>query len=118
MPLTSGGKLIVKKVVPCKSLLSKAKGLMFSPKLDDSCLLFIFGSEAIVSFHMLFVFFPIDMLFLDSSRKIVDIKEHVRPFTQYISPERPARSVIELPAGTVRLKKLGLGRKMAWEKNI
>jgi len=49
---------------------------------------------------MCFVFFPIDVAFLDSKQRVVEIKENFRPFTLY-NPKRKAKYVIELCSGTI-----------------
>ena len=50
---------------------------------------------------MLFVFYPIDVIFLDGKKKVVDLKENFRPWTFYKS-KRPAKYVIECPKGTIK----------------
>ena len=74
------------------SVLGKARGLMFSRKKD---LMFVFDKEKKISLHMFFVFFPIDVLFLDTDKKIVEIKKNFKPFSYY-RPKNKARYVIEL----------------------
>lgn len=80
------------KLVICKSLFSKAKGLMFSFRKN---LVFVFDDERKRSLHMFFVFFPIDLLFLDKNKKIVEIKRDFKPFSFYNSKEK-AQYVVEL----------------------
>ena len=92
--------IISKNTVFCSSPLAKAIGLMFSKKSDKS-LIFVFKKEKIVPLHMLFVFYPIDVLFLNKEKKIVEIKEHFRPSSFY-SPKNKARYVIEMPEGSIR----------------
>ena len=92
--------LISKNVRFCNSILSKAIGLMFSKKSDKS-LIFTFKKEKIVPLHMLFVFYPIDVLFLDKGKKIVEMKENFRPFAFY-TPRCKARYIIEMPQGSIR----------------
>ncbi len=50
---------------------------------------------------MFFVIFPIDVLFLDKNRKVVDLKENFKPFTFY-TPKAKAKYVIELPNGIIK----------------
>lgn len=52
--------------------------------------------------HMLFVFFPIDVVWLDKNKKVVDKRENVKPFTPWITPGKAAKYVIELPRNTAR----------------
>ncbi len=92
-------RAIIGKSRICRSILSKGTGLMFRRKPDYG-LVFVFdreGREAL-TLTMLFVFFPIDVLFLDSGMRVVDMKLGFRPFTNY-TPKCPARYVVELPAG-------------------
>ena len=48
--------------------------------------------------HMLFVFFPLDIIWLDKNKKVVDIHKNVKPFT-FAAPKKPAKYIIELPCG-------------------
>ena len=89
------------KVEICESLFSRTKGLMFSKKLKNSCLLFIFPKEERVSLHMFFVFFPIDVLFLNENKEIVDLKQNFLPFTLYTS-KKPAKYILEMPVGSIK----------------
>ena len=112
-------KNISKKTVLCtkaivlKSILSKAIGLMFSGKIQDTGLIFMFSNPRRMDMHMLFVFFPIDVLFLDESKKVVEIKENFRPFAFYLSREK-AVYVIELPEGVIRKSRTGVGDFIDW----
>ena len=47
------------------------------------------------SLHMFFVFFPIDVLFLDKDKKIIEIKRNFKPFSFYKSKEK-AMYVVEI----------------------
>ena len=104
---------IVSKVRHCKTAREKAIGLMFSLPIRDRCLVFHFDPPRRVDLHMFFVFYPIDVLFLDRSRKVVEIKEHFLPFTVYLSRKKAA-FVVELPNGTIPEKRIHIGDKMAF----
>jgi len=99
-------KVLVNEVVFCRSLLSKAIGLMFTRKIKDKGLIFVFDKEMIQCLHMFFVFYSIDVLFLDKEKKVVDMKKEFRPFTLY-SSKKKAKYVIELPSGTIKDIKIG-----------
>ena len=71
---------------------SKARGLMFSKKKN---LVFVFDKGKKIGLHMFFVFFPIDVLFLDKDKKIIEIKKDFRPFSFYTSQNK-AKYVVEL----------------------
>ena len=76
----------------CKTPWGRARGLMFSKKKN---LLFVFDREQKISLHMWFVFFPIDVLFLNKNRKIIEIKKNFRPFVFYTSKKK-AKYIVEL----------------------
>jgi uncharacterized protein len=65
------------------SLFSKAKGLMFtsSSAVRDKAMVLVFKKEKTVSLHMFFVFYPIDVIFLDQTKKVIEIKMNFKPFT-------------------------------------
>lgn len=77
----------------CTTLWSQMRGLMFSKK---KTLLFAFKKEKRIAIHNWFVFFPINLIFLDKTRKIIEIKSNVRPFTFYTSKTK-AVYLIETP---------------------
>jgi uncharacterized membrane protein (UPF0127 family) len=82
----------------------RQQGLMFRDKIEESQgMLFVFEGEDIHAFWMKNMKFPIDILWLDSQRKIVHIEANVPPCTadpcpSYI-PKSPARYVLELKSG-------------------
>jgi len=93
----------------------KALGLMFSKEKKDFALIFFFSKDLIISLHMFFVFYPIDVIFLDSEMRIVEIKENFKPFTIY-NPKKKARFVIELPKGTIARTKTIVGDLIGYGK--
>ncbi|MBW2967196.1 DUF192 domain-containing protein [Candidatus Woesearchaeota archaeon] len=99
----------------CSSVWSKARGLMFRKPavLDGGGMIFLFDSRAIRSIHMLFVFYPIDLLFLDENKKVVEIKQGLRPFRLY-SPKSEAQYVVELKDGAVRKTGTAVGDRIEW----
>ncbi len=103
-------RVLAKNFGVCNSSLSKAKGLMFSGK---KTLVFIFGEERRISIHMFFVFFPIDILFLDKNRRVIEIKRELKPFEVYRS-RKCAKYFIEFPLGVVNKGNTALGDKIEW----
>jgi len=101
--------IISKKHKLCKSDFSKALGLMFS--LKPHTLIFEFNKEKKVSLHMLFVFFPIDVIYLNENKKVVEIKNNFKPFTFY-HPKKNAKYLIELPNGTIKKSRTSIGDKI------
>lgn len=105
----------MQKTRKANSMLAKMKGLMFEKKtLFDYALLFEMEKETRIqcSIHMLFVFFPIDVVFLDSSRKVVEIAENLVPFALLYTPKKPAKYFVELPEG--KAKEASIGDELEW----
>ncbi|MBI2142020.1 DUF192 domain-containing protein, partial [Candidatus Woesearchaeota archaeon] len=82
------------------SILGRAWGLMFSSRVKTA-LVFVMGSEKEIALHMLLVFCPIDVLLLDRNKRVVEVKENLKPFAFYTGRKKAAY-VIELPAGSIR----------------
>jgi hypothetical protein len=87
----------------CKSHWSVFRGLMFSRKNN---LIFVLDKERIIGLHMVFVFFPIDVLFLDKDKKIIEIKKNLKPFSFYISKKK-AKYVVEIAKNRKKDYKIG-----------
>lgn len=78
------------------SLVSQARGLMFRRSLpDDYALAFRFGSTKTRDLHMLFVFFPIDAVWVVDG--VVQRVERLRPWRSFARDR--ADLILELPAG-------------------
>ncbi|MCX6801675.1 MAG: DUF192 domain-containing protein [Candidatus Diapherotrites archaeon] len=100
---------IAKKVRFADSFFLKFKGLMFEKKERfDYALVFPFGEETRLgaSIHMLFVFFPMAAVYLDSGKKVVDIAI-LKPFILNYTPKKPAKYLIELPEEKAKLVSVG-----------
>lgn len=118
-------KIIARNSIFLDDNFSKFIGLMFSkstkignfrdaenPKdfqaKQGRALIFKFNKEKAIHLHMLFVFYPIDVLFLDKNKAVIDKKENFKPFTFYKSRKK-AMYAIELPNGIIRKTKTGMG---------
>ena len=114
MTLTAeGGRIVSADVEIARSFLSKLLGLMFR-KSFTGALIFDMGRETYDGIHMLFVYFPIDVVFLDADRRIVDVKENVRPWVGTAFPKSRFVYAIELPAGTIGRVGLKMGDQLTW----
>lgn len=94
-----------------KNSLAKGIGLMFSKALYDEAFIFVFKTEKVISLHMFFVFYPIDVLFLDKDNNVVELRENVRPFS-FLTPKKKAKYVIELPKDIIRKTKTEVGDRI------
>ena len=98
-------KILAKDFKICSSLFSKFKGLMFAKK--HKTLIFDSNKEKNISLHMFFVFYPIDVLWLDKDKKITHIKQNFIPFT--VTKSYKAKYVIELEKGTLEKTNTSIG---------
>lgn len=85
-------KIVSSQEMVCRTFLSQALGLMFRRKRN---LVMVFPKEKKIRLHMLFVFYPIDVLILDRNKKIVEIKRNFKPFTFWSSKQK-CKYVVEL----------------------
>ena len=106
---TTRKTILEKKYKICKNIFSKTLGLMFSTK--PKTLIFIFKKEKIIPLHMFFVFFPIEVLFLDKNKIVVEIKENFKPFTFY-NPRKKSKYIIELPKDSIKKSKTKINDKI------
>lgn len=79
------------------------QGLMFRHSMAaDAGMLFDLKKPTDVVMWMKNTVLPLDMLFVDASRKVIDIHEYAEPMSEaYITSKAPAQYVVELNAGTV-----------------
>jgi uncharacterized membrane protein (UPF0127 family) len=95
-------------------------GLMFREKLPKvDCMLFIFGSEEGQGIWMRNMCFPIDVVWIDENKRVVDIKENLKPCSSFFNcrtyyPKRAAKYIIEFNSGTVKEKKMRGGSKLTF----
>ena len=88
------------EVQECNSWFSIFRGLMFSRRRN---LLFVFDKERKVSIHMLFVFFSIDIYWLDEDFRVIDLRKKVKPFT-FVESDKKAKYVLEISKGNFDFK--------------
>ena len=103
-------KIVVNNAKLCDDFFSKFIGLMFS-RNNNNALIFKFKDERIISLHMLFVFYHIDVLFLGKNKTVVDKKENLMPFAFYKSKKK-AMYAVEIPNGTIKKTKTEIGDKI------
>ena len=87
----------------CSTSFQRMRGLMFS---SPKTLVFEFDKPRRVAFHMWFVFFPIDAVFLDENKEVVDMKLTFLPFTTY-SARGMVKYAIEAPSGKLVGTRIG-----------
>lgn len=90
----------------CRSFFSQLRGLMFrkpQTAILDS------HKEKREILHTFFVFFPLDLIWLDQNWRVTELREDISPFRFWIRPNIKARYIIEAPAGTIKHTKTQLG---------
>jgi uncharacterized protein len=113
----SDGTVVATEVEMADTVLKKTVGVMFRRRLPPGfAMIFDMGMEsrASIAIHMVFVFVSIDIVFLDKTRTIVDIKHRLRPWIGVALPGKPARYAIELPAGSAKQFNLKIGDVLEW----
>jgi uncharacterized membrane protein (UPF0127 family) len=101
----SKGIVVSESAKLASSFFSRFRGLMFSRK-KDTVLVSPEEDIASSSIHMFFMGFPIDVIWLNSDRVVIDLKKSVLPFNpvnrktwRIYKPRKAARYVIELGLG-------------------
>jgi|WetSurMetagenome_2_1015567.scaffolds.fasta_scaffold71202_2 uncharacterized protein len=116
MPITKDdGSVVAIEIERADTMLKQIVGLMFRKSVPESyAMVLTMKREAREGIHMLFVRFPIDVAFLDSERKIVDIRQHLKPWTGIAFARKPFRYAMEFPAGTAARASLNVGDRLNW----
>jgi len=85
---------------------------MFTRKLTKA-LIFPFKKESIQHVHMFFVWYPIDVLWLDKNKKVIQLKENLNPF-RIVLAKKPAKYIIEFEKGIIRISGTELNDKISF----
>ena len=85
----------------CESLLESILGLMFRNIGDNEGMLIRFPEFKVNAIHMMFVFFSIDVFWLDDKFKIVNVNKGVKPFSLYTSSNVRAKYALETRTGII-----------------
>ncbi|MEZ4875458.1 MAG: DUF192 domain-containing protein [Flavobacteriaceae bacterium] len=93
-------------------------GLMYRKSMQkDRGMLFIFEDETRKSFYMKNTEFPLDIIYIDGSLKVVSIQKNAQPFNEASLPsEAPAKYVLEVNAGLSDQWKLEAGDLISYTR--
>ncbi len=90
------------------------RGLMFRRKVpDDYAMVFVFPKPRNGSIHTLFMRFPIDVIFLNNDKIIIDIAR-LNPWTGY-KHVRNVSYIIEMNAGVSDRYELATGTRLIFD---
>ena len=108
--ITCRGKVVAGKAKLLRHPLPQVLGLMFSRPRN---LIFALNRPKKVRMHMLFVFFPIDVVFLNLEKEVIEIKENFRPFSVYLAKNK-AKYILELGKGAIDRAGIRLGDTLSF----
>jgi uncharacterized membrane protein (UPF0127 family) len=110
-------KIIASKIVYCRNIWSQGTGLTFRTRdaVKDTARIFEFNLPMRIPVTMLFVFYPIDIMFLDEENAIVETVIGLKPFRNYTS-KHSVKKFVELESGTIRKYNMKLGEKIFFSK--
>ncbi len=92
----SKGTVVAERLQVARSLWSRFWGLMGRRELPRGEALLLRSTSSI---HTAFMRFPIDVVFIDRSQRVVNVAPEVKPFRVALA-RRGAHSALELPGGT------------------
>jgi len=97
----------------------KAHGLMFRKYLHPNHgMLFLYDPPRFARFWMKNTYIPLDLIFIDSQDKIVQIYEKAKPLSQkIIRSQQPVKAVLELSAGSVAKYNIKLNQIIKFHKD-
>ncbi len=102
------GSLLADQVEFADTPLKRMKGLLGRPGLNDGHALVISSCQSV---HMVFMKFPIDVVFVDRSRCVVGLCSDLKPFA--FSPIFwKSACAIELPTGTIDKTQTKIGDQL------
>lgn len=106
---------IANSVEFARTAIRQMLGLMFRGGIQpDFAMIFLMKKASYVNVHMLFMRFPIDVIFLNEEKKISGLVR-LNPWLGYKSM-RNIKYVIEMKAGTIERFNLSVGGKMEFEE--
>lgn len=86
---------------------ARSKGLLGRTEFPPGSGIWIVPCESV---HTFFMKFPIDLVYIDRKRRVKKVRSSVRPWR--LSACLSARSIIELPAGTILLTQTATGDQL------
>jgi uncharacterized membrane protein (UPF0127 family) len=96
---------------------SRLRGTMFKKELHRGLILSLPSdrSRSGSAIHMFFVRFPLDIIFTDKNKKVVDTVS-IDPWKTY-TPKKPAKYVIEMKKGIIKESNTEIGDELDFTCN-
>jgi uncharacterized membrane protein (UPF0127 family) len=102
------GRCIAEEVALANTSFTRLRGLMFRRRIAEAEALWLRPCNSV---HTFWMFFAIDVIFLDRQLRIVKLVENMRPF-RLTFPHLAARSVVEMSAHTISRASLKVGDQL------
>ena len=85
-----------------------SRGLMFRKDITESneAYIFVLDRERKAAITMMFVFFSIDVVWINSKFEVVDTRENVKSFSLYTGHTDKAKYFIEMPVNSIKKHKI------------
>ena len=103
------GAVVCERCIVADTMLRRLRGLLGQRELSP-------GDGIVLrpgwSIHTAFMFFPIDVAFVDADQVVVKVVQNLKPFRASIC--RGARDVVELAAGEAERRGLKSGDRLTW----
>ncbi len=114
MIIRKKSKIIFRGIEIADSYSRKVKGLSGRKEMGCGGMLFIFSYQGKHGIWMPGMKFPIDIVYMDDDKKVVDIKHCAKPLSLHpktwkvFRPKQKSRYVLEVPANAA-LRKISIG---------
>ncbi|MBA7625274.1 hypothetical protein ES703_32701 [subsurface metagenome] len=109
------GKILVSEIELADTFWRRFRGLMFRRKFQrGKALMFKFSKPSRYAVHMWFVWFPIDLIYLDSGFRVVELRAGLKSWRFY-RPKAIVNYLIEAPVGTISRAGVKVGHKISLE---
>ncbi len=116
MVLIYNGTPIANEISYAINIFSQILGLILHKSIpEDFALIFVLKRPGKVGVHMLFMLFPIDVIFLDADKKIIGTAT-LRPWTGH-KQMKGVKYIIEMNQGTVERFNLIAGEQLTFSIN-
>ncbi len=93
------------------------QGLSDTPSLaENQGMLFIFSTPTTPSFWMKDMQYPLDIVWIDANKKVVDITRDLSPatFPKTVTPKSPTQYVLEVNAGFAEKNSIAVGATVSF----
>lgn len=111
---TPSGDQVVFSVSIAETLKEQQKGLMFVENMpDEEGMVFVYHQPSVTKFWMKNTLIPLDILFFDSSHRLVHVERNAVPHDETPrGPDTPICSVLEINSGLAEKLNIVRGSKL------